>query len=206
MAESRETNSRALLPWAVNGTLNEDEQAQVEQLLQTDEQARQELAYLQRLAREVKEDAPPGIASELGWQRFKRQLDQKPEDATSRLPRKRLGSLLAVAAALVITVQFGWMLKMHTDNSELNLELLAESGLAGEEDRLLLQVMFEPTVQIADINALLQQLDARIIAGPSPLGLYKVSIPRVDEDQTAELLEQLLARSAIRHVEQADLR
>ncbi|WP_240098126.1 hypothetical protein [Thermomonas flagellata] len=59
---------------------------------------------------------------------------------------------------------------------------------AAGTDRVQLQVAFASEARIAEVNALLQALDAAIVAGPSALGLYTVAVARPRAPQTLDAL------------------
>jgi hypothetical protein len=58
-------------------------------------------------------------------------------------------------------------------------------------------VRFVDTATISDINALLLRIDARVVNGPSALGLYELAIPRTAGDSGADALRTRLQREPL---------
>jgi hypothetical protein len=63
-----------------------------------------------------------------------------------------------------------------------------------------LQVAFAADARLADINTLLLQLDASVVAGPSALGLYTLQVP---PDTAAQALQRLQSSPLVDSAAQA---
>jgi hypothetical protein len=189
-----------LLPWYLNGTLEGAELAAVEALLLRSAEAREELEVLRRLTAAVREQeqaqhaeqAPP---FELGWARLQRSLQQEGRP----VPRRDWWKPgLAAAAALVVALQLGILMRPAPTDSDWRL-------LGGGQEQLLsggyrVQLRFVEHAQWQQIRALLLELDAVLVDGPSALGVVQVHVPadkRFRDGQT--LLQWLQTQAVVQH-------
>lgn len=205
MTAEHDNEVRSLLPWAANGSLTPEEQAEVDALLRKDAAAAEDLAFLRRLAAEVKADAPASVVSDLGWQRLKRRLDTPaaaPAQTHAREEPSPGWRRMAIAAMLLVAVQAGWLWQMHADNRAL--EYRPMSGTAPAQTGAQLRLMFAPDATAEAISGLLRELGASIVSGPSALGLYDVRVATTDPAELARLAHKLSDSPLIRHQEQLD--
>lgn len=186
MTYTPDQHPRDLLPWLANGTLEEPERNAVEQHVSTCSDCQAELQLLQNLRTTMQAQAQPG-AGELGLQRLLRSVRQRP----AARPRWLLP--VALAAGLVIALQAGLLIQMHT-NETVYAPLSGPVAGAG-----VLQVQFAPDAREADLRALLRETGARIVDGPSAAGVYRIV---VDPDKNLQsVTEALQARTdLIRYV------
>lgn len=199
----------ALLPWYLNGTLEEKEQQAVEQLLESSQAARDELAVLKKIQQQVLSEDSDDVASELGWQRLKR--DMRAADAkqvSSSLPQASNShwyKMAGMAAVLVICVQFGLLWKHVIQPADV--ELLGGGQTTQVEtvsEGIYFQVQFDAAADWQEINALLGSMQAEIVQGPSALGLVMIRLPASAENSEESLLELLMAQTVIQHVQSVD--
>jgi hypothetical protein len=195
----------ALLPWYVNESLTDAEKAAVDELLQRSEDARRELLFLQGLAQKVRAQELPPV-SELGWQRLKRTLDaqtQTQSNATAKAAKSWWRPGMAAAATLLIALQVGLLVK---DNDAADIRLLS-GGPVTTEQAWVLQLEFSDKSTWLDITQLLSRLDARLIDGPSTLGIVRIAVPKAvlsDSGQTyssvTDVIRWLQQQEGIVHV------
>lgn len=183
-----------LLPWYLNGTLAGTELAAVEALLLRSAEAREELEVLRRLAAAVREqaqaqDAPP---FELGWARLQRSLRQE-----TRPPLRRdwWKPGLAAAAALVVALQLGILMRPASVDSDWQLQGGGQEQLQSGGYRV--QLRFVEHAQWQQIRALLLELDAVLVDGPSALGMVQVHVPASKRFADAQALLQWLQQQAV---------
>lgn len=184
-----------LLPWYVNGTLDASEAVAVESLLQRSPQARQQVELLRGIAQQVKSEEPAPV-SELGWRRL--QKDIRAERSVNRQDWWRRG--LVAAAMLVIALQVGILAKdPATDTST---HLLSEGTLGFEQPHWLLQVEFQDETQWQVITELLNSINARVVDGPSGIGLILIGVPKTGAqfDSAEQLLTWLRQQAVVAHV------
>lgn len=170
--------SRELLPWYVNGTLTADERAAVERSLETGSaDLRTELALWRAVAADIaNEEMPPNAGGiDLGWLRLQRQLNAAP----ARAPVRRWQWAAAAALVALLGGESAWMVqRQRAHDAEIRQLSAAPAGLRVDEWRV--QVRFRADATVAQVDALLLGIDARIIGGPSALGVYELAVPRAN--------------------------
>jgi anti-sigma factor RsiW len=190
----------ALLPWYANGTLGEDEKHAVENWLAESRDARAQLAFIQTLARDV-QSAPAAQASDLGWQRLKRELKNQRGSETPKAG-KTAGSWwrpgLAAAAAVVIALQIGILVQPQKEAANQHLLSGNPTALA---NHWLIQVEFRDETAWQSLSKLLLDLDARLIDGPSSIGLVRIAVPAGEGRFSSpdQLLDYLANQNTVVH-------
>lgn len=182
-----------LLPFYANGSLVGSERARVEAALADDEGLRAELQFLESLRRSVKHNAEAQAHStgELGERRLLKRIRQ--ERRRERVQRAWRPAL-AMAAGLALLAQTFLISSLQGDLDELGM-LGAVSGD--------IQIRFVPEATEADLRALLLELDAQIVDGPSVIGLYHLDVAELeasrpeDRDALEQVVAALRARSAL---------
>ena len=173
----------ALLPFYLNGTLDEVDLAAIEEWLATDPEAvaALEAAELEFAGTAEANEAirPPAEA----LARFSAALDAEAGqtaavDVPSILARFWAGfwaipasvawatAAAAVALVLVQTV-------LGPGSSPEPIEVAG----SGQGDMPFVLVTFKPEAKLADISAFLAEQGASILSGPAPGGIYKIGIP-----------------------------
>lgn len=165
-----------LLPWYVNGTLEDAERRQVEAYLERSSHARDEVELLRALRQQVKDEAIESSPGELGLQRLKRQMKQEAAQPQDRMAGRTITVAsfwrpLAVAACLVVMVQAGIMVGLGGFGTTDGGVTTATGGSPA-----VLQVTFAPEATEQQIRDLLQQAGASIADGPTALGVYNLRL------------------------------
>ncbi|MGD8572931.1 MAG: zf-HC2 domain-containing protein [Gammaproteobacteria bacterium] len=180
-----------LLPWYVNGTLEEVEQQQVEEHLQHCESCRGEIELLRAMRDNVKQ-SDESIPGEFAWQRLRRDMRQNKTDTRkSRQPGTTwwLPSI-AAAALLVIVVQS----VVIFNASQPGGYVPAGQALEGA----VVQVKFNPDATERDIREALRAVHGEIITGPSAGGIYRIRLADGEKDGQLEAkLDQLKANKDV---------
>jgi hypothetical protein len=183
-----------LLPFYVNGTLDESERAWVDATLNEHPKARAQLDWYRSLQERLHEDVPP-VSSEIGMERALRRIrtegpmpqSARRAEAPSLLIRLGdwFGSLVpqpmlrpAFAGALgVIALQAvliaGLVAQRDEDDTS---ELRAIQGSVAEQGPYL-KLNFKGDAREADIRMLLVEVQGSLAAGPGQLGDYYVRVP-----------------------------
>ncbi|HEU4780227.1 MAG TPA: hypothetical protein VFS58_10135 [Steroidobacteraceae bacterium] len=182
----------SLIPWYLNGTLSETERAQVESLLRDSPDAESEL----QLWRAVQQDArtqsisQPGV--DFGWQRLRRDLKREQRRGSQQTWR------LAAAASVLMIVGLQTAILMRQDSGTRYEPLSGTLAIPANAWRV--QVRFAESAAMTDINALLLRLDARVIGGPSALGIYELALPREAAADAQALRARLAAEPLLLQV------
>lgn len=166
----------ALVAFA-NHTLDPTEQAKLEAHLAACDRCREELDWLTTLRAGMQAEPLPAV-DEVGLARLMRAVkaEQRSTPSTTSAPSWWRGAM--AAAVLVMLVQFGVIAVQWQPDA--GYQPLSETGqVVGP----VLQVRFAPTASLAEIQALLEQIEGRIVDGPGALGLYRIALP---EDANGE--------------------
>jgi hypothetical protein len=191
-----------LLPFYVNGTLDDGDRAWIEHYLREHPLAANELNWLRSVQATTQQEAVP-VSAEVGLERAMRRIHgeraaaapvkaplsavERIRDWFSRLVpgpmlKPALASALAVIAlqAIVITTMVG-----ERDDTSLTRNPLP---FGVTEQGSYVKVNFRPSATEADIRMLLLDVQANIASGPGQLGDYYVRIPAGQVDATTALL------------------
>ncbi len=193
------------LPWYVNGTLQGDELERVERHVAGCVTCRSELKYLQRLGSELHATEELALSPERGLARALAEIEGRRRAVgrlTSWLGAAPAGLRLALAgqalAILLLAGALGWQLRpvpppaFHT--------LAAEPAAAPPQARL--RVVFDETLEEVGLRALLLEVEAGIVGGPSPTGVYTLGLPAAaDGRPAAGALDRLRSHGGVRYVE-----
>lgn len=189
-----------LLPWYANGTLDGTERARVEDHVRQCVACRRELDLQQRLAETIRDETvPTGMAK--GLARLKAQIDL---DSTSIVPAPRSSAWWRRPAVLVplIAAQFAVIaVLLFVDKSPpaaVYRTLASPSSTAYSRDAVV--VIFDPATTQQRVQALLRELDARIVDGPNMRGAYTLELPN---DSQAASLERMRAMPEVHFAQPA---
>jgi anti-sigma factor RsiW len=171
-----------LLPFFVNGSLDDDEVALVEQALERDESLRAERAFLEGLREAVRGGSEAASAGEIGLARLRRSVRaEKRRTFAARAWRPAL----AVAAAAVLMLQTVALLERPDEAAHL-------AGGARAD----LQVAFAPDASADQIERLLREAGASIVGGPGAAGIYRLELDNepASEEEWDRALEPFESR------------
>jgi anti-sigma factor RsiW len=199
MAELQDHVSE-LLPWYANGTLPAVQRIEVDRHLGACERCRAELAWITRLAADVKASTPQP-AGDLGLDRLLQRIS--PESNVLPLRRRERPRWLAPALALAASVLVAQAVVIGVLLHERQQTLHTLGGPPVAQGTLL-QITFVPEAPEKQIRALLARVEARIVDGPGALGVYTVSV--VPERAEAALRELQAAQNVVASVAPAQPR
>ena len=193
-----------LLPWFVNGTLEKDELAFVQQHLSECVRCQREVQWLSELrAACVDGEATPGASNV--FRNLRRQLDE-PRTGRGKgasLPRlwRRAPpwARWAMAAELAVIVSLGAALVPATDDLTLYRTLGARNAAAPTTGTLV--VVFDPTTTESDLRRILRKAGVRVADGPTQTNAY---VLKVAAERRVEAVQALRAEPAVVLVEQLD--
>lgn len=193
------THERAfeLLPWLVNGTLRPAERDAVEQHARSCIICRRELKEQQRLHGAVRAQPTVHVSPETGFGELERTLVTGTRAVRRSRPRYPALRPFAVAAAagVALLAFLLWLTPLPQPAEDAYSTLAAPPRDAGA----LIDLVFAEQTTAAEINALLDEIDGEIVAGPSPVGRYSVRLDGALDEATAKrLLAMLAADSRVR--------
>lgn len=186
----------ALLPWLANGTLEGDERERVERHVRHCLPCRAELAAQTRLMALVQRQPVVPLSADEGFERLRARLDRRPRRG-SRAMRRTFLALAAAAAAAAIGLPIATSLLGSGETRQPDeYRTLSDAGASAA----LIDVIFADGVRESEMRALLDELNAEIVAGPSPgLGRYTLRLRSLEGARDpAPVVRRLLDDARIR--------
>jgi len=178
-----------LLPFYVNGTLKGEELETVKNALAEDEALRDECAFLKSMRDEVQNQDLGASPGEFGLKRLQRDLVKERTAETQKIPqndnvKSGIWRIATIAACIMLLVQTAYVVPLWQENNDL---VAASGGNVAHIRGPVLSVTFVPEAQEENIRELLLAVDARIVDGPSALGVYKLAVPKDPEAVISKL-------------------
>ncbi|MGB3561537.1 MAG: zf-HC2 domain-containing protein [Thermoanaerobaculia bacterium] len=208
-----------VLPWFVNGSLEDQELEQVERHLAGCEECRHEASELQQIARIM---VGAGASMVMPDEAFP-ELLSKIEEAERRdsapwgrwlrpdgWPRRLLlassaGPFLrpVLAAGLVVIALLAAILWRQTAPAPPEtFRTLSDPVPVVESTGLQVRMVFSSEVDEGTLRSLLLEVGGQIVGGPSPYGVYTVELSaKEDPTARAKLLEEIRARREVEFLE-----
>lgn len=189
-----------LLPWFVNGTLDQDELEQVEAHLAECPECRAELTAERRLAAAI-ESSPAD--TEGAWERMEQRLDAKAASSITPTPsllKRRVPVVWAIAGPIAASVAVAAVMLTITPRTVTEPQYRALSAAQAPAAANLI-IQFQPATQVRDMQTALQSVDARLVDGPTETGAYLL---RVDGNKRPFALKQLRDNQTIALAEPID--
>jgi len=183
-----------LLPFYVNETLHDAERLQVEEALKGSAELQEEVALLKRLRAEMQGVSLETSPGELGLKRLQQTLRSEQTQVIAP-PTSANDNIMgwgwkaaAVAACMLLAIQtFVFAPNWSGDDADLTA---AGGGTISVPHGVLYSVTFSPNAKEEDMRALLLSVGARIIDGPSAIGVYRLSA----SGKSDEILKKFQAR------------
>ena len=203
-----------LLPWHVNGTLDEAQTQRMEIHLAQCEACRQEYASQSLLRQHMREEESVLQAPHVSLQKLLVAIDREENAAPSAHPthdarqplrasRSRWFAVAAVEAACVVMLigMLSWQINEERSAARYSTLTSTTSVAAGQAAA---RVVFAPSTSVADLSDLLRLYDARIVAGPSEAGVFTLSFPAtMSEANIAAAIARLQLDARVRFAEPA---
>lgn len=194
-----------LLPWLVNGTLQDEECGLVEQHLVDCAQCQREVEWLRALQAQTAGDdkTTPAADTHQAVQRLRRRIDTERVSRRVEVQpagwrrwgrRPWLQGVIAAQAAIILVLGIALI---HDSRPAAAYRTL---GAAAMTDTRLV-VVFDPHLSEAQMRRLLRASDARIVDGPTDAGVYVLIVPST---QTKAVREALRAAPGVTLVEGLD--
>lgn len=193
-----------LLPWYVNGTLDEADRVWMEQHLAEHADARDELAWFRSLQTHMQQDVP-AVPQTIGLARTMHLIrGDRPtlaERVTGFFASLGMRPSLALAGVALMAVQGGVIHQLMQREPDDTASIRAV-GPGQVDPSAVLKLNFVPGTREVDIRLLLVSVQGNVISGPGRLGEYFIRVPQSTE---AASLEVLKANRIVGSVAQAKL-
>lgn len=184
-----------LLPWYVNSSLRQSELKSVESHLKVCLICKREVTALQRLALSVQTTDTLNSAAQASFSRLQHRLHQnEPEAARIKTPitnRRKISRrfsfnffklpqpVMAMMAVLVMMIVIpGYYFSTSMQNNSYRTLANSESTILSNRD---IHVIFDKGVDSEQIKKALIDVNAEIVDGPSPEGLYLIRLAEPDD-------------------------
>ena len=181
-----------LLPWLVNGTLEGDELAFVQQHVAVCARCQREVEWLREFHEAcVAGEAEPNASTSAAFRSLRRKLEARPKKPRI-LPgfnRWRIGSSWTrwvIAAQLAVIAILGGVVIVGGDSPAVYRTL--GSGSASAVTTGSLVVVFDPATTEADLRRMLRDIGARLIDGPTRTNAYVLEVPETRREQAVRVL------------------
>jgi len=188
-----------LLPWYVNGTLDESDRAWVERHLAEHPEAREELAWFRSLRTHIRQDVP-AVPQSIGLARTLHLIrGDRPtlaERVTGFFASLGMRPGLALAGVALMAVQGGVIHHLMQSGKDETDQIRA-IGPATVATGPLLKLNFAPGTREVDIRLALVAVQGNVTAGPGLQGDYFVRVPAGTE---AASVDTLKANAAVTRV------
>ncbi|GGA30043.1 zf-HC2 domain-containing protein [Dyella nitratireducens] len=176
-----------LLPWYVNGTLDDAERLHVEQHLVECVHCQREVAWLRDVHEEFAVQAEQDDVSPK-MQHLHRRMEKRrrvpPASLVWRRRERRLAWLVAVQAAVILGLGITLLHQQHAP-----YHTLSAPGDKGVLDKgALLVVVFNAQTREAQMRELVRESGARIVGGPTAQGAYVLRVPDAHETTARQML------------------
>jgi len=177
----------SLLPFYVNGSLNDLDKIRLEKALSEDQHLREELAFVEILQKQVQQQSEqsPG---EFGLKRLQRSLKQHQQQQTEQQNSqqtthgKKGWQFAAIAASLMLVIQTVTIVQQTDDYRAAG----GDNSVQTYADTV--SVVFVSNVTVQQMRQLLLEHNIVIIDGPSALGVYRLALT-VDPQLTLKALQ-----------------
>lgn len=204
--------SHRLLPWFVNGTLEGYELERFEAHLESCDRCRSELEEQERLAYSLRAAEEIVFSPDRAFDALAQRIEAEEDKAARSRPVGRRDRLsvawhrlvrpetrrwrLAVAAQAVAIVALAAVVGYQARVEEPRFQVLSNESAAIEGPTL--RIVFVEEITESDRSALVTQIGGRIVDGPSPFGVYTISVP---EELSDGALERLRASNRVQFIE-----
>ncbi len=191
-----ETQIRALLPWYVNGTLDESRHGKLESHLVQWPHLRAEVAWLTQLREQVREplhdhtvqpSASAGLdtlMSRIHAEQSGKVVPLRSEQPARAVTPRWFPAAMGLAASIILVQAVVLGSFIGQPGRDALTPLSGGAAAAGT----LLQMTFKPTATEARMRQALAAVQGEIVSGPGALGVYTVRVP---EGQGPAALQKL---------------
>lgn len=173
----------ALIPWFVNETLAERDRVRVEEHLLVCAGCREELALERRIREAMRADGPLEFMPAASLNRLRSRLDEQsverdPQTAAELRgrPLRRRQWLTAASFAGAMAAAVLWAGHWNASPSRPGAPVFhTVTDSVPHAPGEVVRAVFVPTITLVDLQALLDEAQLRIIAGPSEAGVYSLA-------------------------------
>lgn len=177
-AQSRsEREVLELLPWYVNGTLDDAERERVKRELRSSLTCRREFERLSRMQVAMQGDDAERVAADRGFERLMSRIhaSTQPRAASGAQPKKWLPFARAAAVLAFASGLAWWGIEQNARAPGTYETLTTETPSDSRAPQLRLE--FAPGLPDAARSAFFSQQGLTVVAPPTPDGIYTIAVP-----------------------------
>ncbi|HKI87207.1 MAG TPA: zf-HC2 domain-containing protein [Thermoanaerobaculia bacterium] len=189
-----------LLPWYVNGSLDEDERTSIATHLDGCATCRAELEEEEAIAAVLEPATDLDREVERGWRNMAKRLDRLQAKTHgrwrgawwwpwSRMPRwaaaVALAQVLLLSALLLLAGNL-----YHRGRAQPRFHTLTQSEPQPAPARPLIHLVVSPATRVGDLRELLRRAGGEIVSGPSPAGVFTVAVSERDRSRSLTTLRR----------------
>lgn len=165
-----------LIPWVVNGRASDAEQRAVLTHAEACAECRDELQRHRALHSHMRGSDDVIPAPNASLQKLLAQIDEQPK--AEPVESRRLKRPWLVAALWLQWVAIAALAAaLFTSTRQPEYKTLSTPAPELSDTRAAVRVVFAPDASLSQVNEVLRQVEANIIAGPSEAGVYTLSAP-----------------------------
>ncbi|MET0658635.1 MAG: zf-HC2 domain-containing protein [Steroidobacteraceae bacterium] len=167
------------IPWLVNGRLSEAEQQRVLAHAEECTECREELRRQREVHAQLRDGQSDMEMPEASWNKLLARIDAQPQHSsdpsdpatgTTKPPRQRWLTAAVWAQGAAIAGLLAALLAPQRSAEYVTLST-PDSRPQGS-----IRVVFAPSASLDQVNELLREVEAQIVAGPSEAGVYTVAV------------------------------
>jgi hypothetical protein len=207
-----------ILPWFVNGTLGELERQRVDAHLRTCAVCRNDLLQEQRVYQAMAGETSVEYMPAASLKRLQAKLDGPRKGAapvemaaspampvkqpTRRwMPWQRIAASIAVAAVVLSLLTMNQWARFRTRELSPDYQTVTTSRSRAPDE--VIRAVFSPSITLVELQAILDEAQLRIVAGPTEAGVY--SLARNSEQSVNSSLALLRRHADVRFAESTEL-
>ena len=208
-----------LIPWFVNGTLGELERQRVDAHLRTCAVCRDDVLQEQRVYQAMVGETSVEYMPASSLKRLQAKLDGVRNEATPvemaaspAIPvkqptrrwmpwQRRIAASIAVAAVILSLLTMNQWSRFRTHKLSPDYQTVTTSRSRAPDE--VIRAVFSPSITLVELQALLDEAQLRIVAGPTEAGVY--SLARNSERPVNSSLALLRRHSEVRFAESTEL-
>jgi anti-sigma-K factor RskA len=160
-----------MIPAYLQGKLSDEESLQIEELAAQDPAIAADIEFQRNLKSALKPDNNEFEQGELGWARLSKAMEAPSIAANDHSAKPKFWKYAAAILAVAAIGQAGILGSLALNDTQNEQYLTVSEGAM---DAHTVKVGFYADVTERQLTEVLQSVEAKIVAGPSSLGLYDV--------------------------------
>jgi len=191
-----------LIPWHVNGRLDESERQRIDAHLRQCRECREETEMQRRVCGAMAADGGVEQIPAAGLARLRREIDALPAAGPKSVPGRRIRHIRALAASLAVIVVGGALVTpalQHAVRGGAGSDYFTVTNPSGGVPGAVIRAVFVPTTTVSQLQTLLADAHLKIVAGPTEAGVY--SLAMADASSIDGSLQRLRQNPAVRFAE-----